>query len=254
MHRYLSSAAGLLVLTLVQVAHQAQQPLKLPSYIKPCRRNDPKLEECVVQHGIAAIPKFLNGDPKYKVPRLEPLDITELKVRQGTKQVGLNLILKDCKIYGLKAAKFIKARVNLEGKHIEWDFKIPRIEILSDYEVDGQVLILPITGKGKANVTLTNLEITYKYDWTFDKRNSRNYMTFTKSELDFDTGRTYFDLQNLFNGDKFLGSNMNRFLNENWKEVTKELGPAVGQAFSDVFRLLLTRIASQVPYEEIYLP
>lgn len=47
---------------------------------------------------------------------------------------------------------------------------------------------------------------------------------------------------------------MNRFLNENWKEVTKELGPAVGQAFSDVFRLLLTRIASQVPYEEIYLP
>lgn len=52
---------------------------------------------------------------------------------------------------------------------------------------------------------LANLEITYKYDWTFDKRNSRNYMTFTKSELDFDTGRTYFDLQNLFNGDKFLG-------------------------------------------------
>uniref|UniRef100_A0A0A9X583 Protein takeout n=1 Tax=Lygus hesperus TaxID=30085 RepID=A0A0A9X583_LYGHE len=232
---------------------QAATALKLPSYIKPCKMSDPKLDECVVKHGIAAVPKFINGDPKYRVPRLEPLDITELRVRQGTKQVGLNMILKDCKIYGIKSTKFVQARTNLPAKHIEWDFKIPRIEILSDYEVDGQVLILPITGKGKANVTLTNLEITYKYDWVYENKNGKNFMNFTSSELLFDTGRTYFDLKNLFNGDQFLGSNMNRFLNENWKDVTKELGPAVGQAFSDVFRLLLTRIAAQVPFEEIYL-
>lgn len=48
------------------------------------------------------------------------------------------------------------------------------------------------------------------------------------------------------------GNNMNRFLNENWREVTKELGPAVGQAFSDVFRILLTNVAAQVPFEDIY--
>lgn len=46
-------------------------------------------------------------------------------------------------------------RTGLRDKHIEWDFKIPKIEIISDYEVNGQVLILPITGKGKANVTLS---------------------------------------------------------------------------------------------------
>lgn len=211
------------------------------------------MNECAVAHGQLAIPKFINGDPKYRAPRLDPLDITELRVNQGTKQVGLRMILKNAKIYGLKNTIFEKARTQLGTKHIEWDFKIPRIEIISDYEVNGQVLILPITGKGKANVTLTKLEITYKYDWELIKKNGKEYMNFTSSELEFDNGKTYFDLKNLFNGDQFLGSNMNRFLNENWKEVTRELGPAVGQAFSDVFRLLLTRIAAQVPYAEIYL-
>lgn len=45
---------------------------------------------------------------------------------------------------------------------------------------------------------------------------------------------------------------MNYFLNQNWREVTKELGPAIGEAIGEVFRLLLTNIADLVPYEYIY--
>lgn len=45
---------------------------------------------------------------------------------------------------------------------------------------------------------------------------------------------------------------MNFFLNDNWREVTKELGPAIGEALGEVFRLLLTSIADLVPYEYIY--
>lgn len=50
----------------------------------------------------------------------------------------------------------------------------------------------------------------------------------------------------------FIGENMNYFLNQNWREVTKELGPAIGEAIGEVFRLLLTNIADLVPYEYIY--
>lgn len=45
---------------------------------------------------------------------------------------------------------------------------------------------------------------------------------------------------------------MNRFLNENWKEVTSEIGPAVGEAIAEVFRVTLTSIADLVPWEYIY--
>lgn len=50
------------------------------------------------------------GDTKYKVPRLDPLDIKELKIQQGSTQLGLAMILKDAKVFGLHDAQFIGAR------------------------------------------------------------------------------------------------------------------------------------------------
>ncbi|KAL1132412.1 hypothetical protein AAG570_010367, partial [Ranatra chinensis] len=222
------------------------------NYITACSRNAADLNECVVKSGQEAIPKFINGDPKYRVPNLNPLEITELQVNQGTKQVGLKLTLRNAKIYGMKNAIFKKARTDLKNRHIEWDFEVPRIEILGDYTVEGQVLILPITGNGKGNITITELIITYKYDWKLTEKKGKEFMELTKSELLFENGRTYFDLKNLFNGDNLLGSNMNRFLNENWKEVTREVGPAVGEAIAEVFKIILTNIAQLVPFSDIY--
>ncbi|XP_054270295.1 protein takeout-like [Macrosteles quadrilineatus] len=242
-------AASYLLLAAVLSTSQA---LKLPWYTPACSRNDPNLNDCVVKHGQQAIPHFINGDPKYRVPKLDPLVIDQLAVRQGTRQVGINLMVRECKIYGLKNAQFIAARTDLKKRHIEWDFKFPSVFIRGIYNITGQVLILPIMGNGHANITINDLTITYKYDWVLNKKGSKHYMNFTKSSLDFDIGGASFYLENLFNGDKLLGENMNYFLNQNWREVTKELGPAIGEAIGEVFRLLLTNIADLVPYEYIY--
>lgn len=74
-------------------------------------------------------------------------------------------------------------------------------------------------------------------------------------EKQFKAWRAKFDdliLYVLYNSLWFVGENMNYFLNENWREVTKELGPALGEAIGEVFRLLLSNIADLVPYEYIY--
>lgn len=183
---------------------------------------------------------------------MDPLFITSLTVNQGSRQIGLAMTIKNFNIYGLRNTKFKRARTELEKQHIEWDFEIPRVEILGQYDISGKVLILPIVGTGDANVTITNLKITYKYDWTYVTRNGKQYMNVTTSKLLFENGKTYFDLKNLFNGDKILGPQMNFFLNDNWQEVTRELGPAVGDAIGEVFRQLLTSIAELVPWEYIY--
>ncbi|XP_046668942.1 protein takeout-like [Homalodisca vitripennis] len=228
--------------------------LKLPTYIKACSRNDPQLNECVVKQGIAAIPNFIHGDTKYRVPNLDPLDIEELSVRQGTRQVGLNLVIRQCKLHGLSNAVFTKARMDMKKRHVEWDFiNTKGLQILGTYNISGQVLILPIIGSGDANITITGLTITYKYDFDLVKKNDgKEYMNLTTSELLFDIGYAYFHLDNLFNGDKLLGDNMNIFLNENWKDLVKEFGPAVGSALGEVFRRLLTNIHGLVPYDVVY--
>lgn len=53
---------------------------------------------------------MFTGDPKYRVPKLDPLTINELRINQGTRQVGLKLYLKNCQIYGLGSAKFVASR------------------------------------------------------------------------------------------------------------------------------------------------
>ncbi len=48
------------------------------------------------------------------------------------------------------------------------------------------------------------------------------------------------------------GDNMNHFLNENWKEVTHEVGPTIADAISEVFRQILTQISDLVPWKYVY--
>jgi len=45
---------------------------------------------------------------------------------------------------------------------------------------------------------------------------------------------------------------MNLFLNENWREILKEVGPAITDAISTVFVTILGRISELVPYEYVF--
>lgn len=49
------------------------------------------------------------------------------------------------------------------------------------------------------------------------------------------------------------GENMNRFINENWREVTQEIGPTIADAVAEVFKSILTNISDLVPWEYAYV-
>lgn len=48
------------------------------------------------------------------------------------------------------------------------------------------------------------------------------------------------------------GAQMNNFLNENWSEVIREFGPAVGDAFNHVFRQLVQNGFDMVPFDGFF--
>ncbi|KAG8316141.1 protein takeout-like [Homalodisca vitripennis] len=226
-------------------------PLKLPDYIKPCKA-DASLDSCALKQGDAVIRRLIHGDPRYRIPDLEPLTITKLVVNQGNNQVGLNITLRNSRIHGLSKAKFVSSRMNLKTMHAEWDFLVPRLELVGGYRASGQILILPISGNGLGNITLLNMNITYKFDYKIEKIKGQDHLKITSTKLDFDTSRMFVHLENLFNGDRLLGEALHRFLDENWREVVKELGPAVGDAIGSVFKLIFTNIASVVPYKDLF--
>ncbi|KAL1132411.1 hypothetical protein AAG570_010366, partial [Ranatra chinensis] len=218
-----------------------------------CNRNDPNLNDCVVRKGSPAIKKVVQGDPEYRIPRLEPLVIDSLSIGRGTKQVGLVLTCTNCTLYGLQNTKFVRSEVNLKNKTCVWHMELDKLEVRGKYNVTGKVLLLPITGNGKAKFTFSKIVFSYAYDWILDKKsNGFEYVNIQNGQLKFKVGKMTIDLENLFNGDKLLGENMNKFLNENWQEILKDIQPALVESLSAVFKTILNAMAELVPYDNMF--
>lgn len=109
------------------------------------------------------------------------------------------------------------------------------------------------SGDGKADLVFDNAELAVKYKPKVIERNGKSYIQTDRFQLDFDTSRLHINLENLFNGDKALGDNMNLFLNENWRDILMELKPAITFAVEEILKGLINRIFMKVPYDEIFL-
>lgn len=60
--------------------------------------------------------------------------------------------------------------------------------------------------------------------------------------VEFNIGGASVQLDNLFDGNPELGGMMNKFLNHNWREITAEIRPALGESIERI----LYGIASQL--------
>ncbi|KAJ9577456.1 hypothetical protein L9F63_005957 [Diploptera punctata] len=228
--------------------------LPLPSYVKPCARSDPGFEACALDRARETIKHIVNGDRKYKIPVIDPLEITEIIVdNKGPEQAGIDIKIRNAKFYGLKDTIIESIKLNYDEKSMHMDVRLPRIELNGEYEVKGRVLLLPITGKGPLNFTLENAPAQFDTDWIVENIDGSEFMSLTNSRLHHvEPTRVHYDLKNLFNGDKLLGPEMNAVLNENWRESFKELAPPVIQALSTVIAGTVNSIAHAVEYKNVF--
>lgn len=130
---------------------------------------------------------------------------------------------------------------------------VPKVSITGKYKVDGRVLVLPIRGEGDANLVFDNCVLAVKYKPKVITKNGKQYIQTERFNLDFDTSRLHINLENLFNGNKELGENMNQFLNQNWRDILNELKPAITFAVEELLKSIINRIFAKVPYNDIFL-
>lgn len=85
-----------------------------------------------------------------------------------------------------------------------------------------------------------------------EKKNGKVYLKPEKTKFSFTMTGMIFDLQNLFNGDKLLGDNMNLFLNENWRDVFPEIRGPVFESFGQIVDNVMKNMFAKVPYDELF--
>ncbi|XP_063224810.1 protein takeout-like [Bacillus rossius redtenbacheri] len=229
--------------------------LKLPSYITPCRYDDPELDACALREARKALKTVVGGDRKYRIPNLEPLLIQELKVDQsnGGRAIGFSFVAYNCSMSGLSDVTVHAVRLDLKARHVEYDLEFPRLEVKADYTANGKVLLLPITGTGKANITIVDAKATYRYNYTLHKKADGDYSEITDNKLDFRLdGRAHVHLDNLFNGDQVLADNINEVLNDNWQDLVRDVGPAIAEALGQLIKLVLGGMFDTVSMQEAF--
>nr|CAD7460653.1 unnamed protein product [Timema tahoe] len=131
-------------------------------------------------------------------------------------------------------------------------FKIPELRVNPDGDnqaVGFSVLIKNCTVSGVKNVHIDDIN----FDFEEVKKNGLTYIALKNSHVDVNLGRANIHLENLFNGDKLLGDNMNKFLNENWREVVDDVAPPFTQALAEMMGNIFSGVFELVSVEEAFI-
>ncbi|KAK9879080.1 hypothetical protein WA026_003894 [Henosepilachna vigintioctopunctata] len=223
--------------------------LRLPSYLKPCKVRTPTFSQCGVENGNAAIPVMMKGDRKFGFPSLNPLKVELIELSSGDLKLnGTNVLVK-----GLPEAQLTDIKANLDEQTIYLEIYDPHIELDFNYQVGGKISSLPVAGEGPAEIHLYNTTYKYKLDFTTYKKKGKDHAKFEKGDLNLEATKITLHFDNLFNGNKLLGDNINKFLNENWPQLLVDLRPGISGIVESVLKGVLVNIFDKVPMQEIFL-
>ncbi|XP_063388886.1 protein takeout [Cydia fagiglandana] len=226
---------------------------ELPENFVRCRQKDPKLNECLKAAVPDALRKMRKGIPELGVPSIEPLHVAAINIQSGVGPIVLAQNYRKIQLHGLAETTLTTYKADLKHYRLVTNSLTPKMEFIADYVMKGRILVLPIQGKGVANVTMVNLVVKHDLIGEPVERDGQTYMHIKDYKVRFLPKRVYLHFTNLFNGDKRLGDQMNLFLNENSELVFNELKESYEKSLSSVFQNVTNTIFDKVPMNKIFL-
>lgn len=215
---------------------------KLPSFIKACSASDPNVNQCIEQVIATVGPKFAQGIPELGIKPLDPAELGTVVVNNP----ALKITFEDAVVTGLGGFKVNSYKINLAKQKAVLDFTA-NVTLKAHYDMDGQVLILPIKGNGQAKIKITNLNIVIKYDF----KTVNGYWVLTSHKDNYKMDKAQFKFTNLFNGNKQLEDTTIQFLNQNWSIIMQEIAPPAVEQIIEKCIEEVGELYKVVPAEEL---
>ncbi|RZC41312.1 JHBP domain containing protein [Asbolus verrucosus] len=218
-----------------------------------CNRQQPDWKECAfnaAQHGLTQLNRAYD---ELNIPSLNPYEVKEVSVAAGSgRSFAVNQHYRNCKVYGLNNANVTTFQFDFEKKTMNLNGLFPEVSIACDYELDGKILVLPVQGKGRSEITFKNGWAAILLSFEEAKKKRRTYLKFTSNEFVMKPELVTFHYDNLFNGDKTLTDNTNKVLNENWEAVFEDSKDDFAGIVEKIFLELINNFFSNVSVEEAF--
>lgn len=91
-----------------------------------------------------------------------------------------------------------------------------------------------------------------KFLFNETRKGPKTYLRFNDIKFDMIPETVSFNFENLFNGDKKLGDNINKVLNDNWKEVYADVEDGYKEAVGVIILQVLNSFFSKLSVEEAF--
>lgn len=93
---------------------------------------------------------------------MKPLIIPEVSLQPSG---NLKIKFTNCKIHGLDKAQLTDMTLDPKAQKANVVLHVDEVWMDADYEVNGQLLILPLQGKGPAKIKFSKYTISFKKCW-----------------------------------------------------------------------------------------
>ncbi|BES90137.1 Hypothetical protein NTJ_02944 [Nesidiocoris tenuis] len=222
----------------------------LPTFILPCKL-DWKLNICAIANGNKAIPQLAKGDSL--MPPVDPLQLVSISViDSNSPTLRVNMTFRELYAYGLKDAVITRSDIDLRAKHMVWSLKVPEILFGFKYRINGLVSSRPVTGTGNGVMAFDDVELIYLLDFNLVNITENEYIEVVHTEVRHTVQRLTIQLNDLFNGNKARGHEMNILLNEHWRDLNRLLGPPIDKAFVFSLKPIVDYLLTIVPVNNLF--
>jgi hypothetical protein len=199
---------------------------------------------------------FKDGNELLQIPSTDPLMVDSIEADHagGNSNFNLKSSLKNISITGLTSStKISRTAVKFDKKFgIKLEAKIARLGIECDYKMNGQILVLPIKGIGKANVSLSDLTVLFDVRGDFFVKDNETYINATSMKVKITPKKANYFFENIFNGDAALSANINSFMNENWEVVASTLLPGYEPKLALKLIDIANRVFNEIPAKMLF--
>ncbi|XP_058453610.1 protein takeout-like [Malaya genurostris] len=223
----------------------------LPSVMKVCARDEPKLEQCIIDAVEHIRPNLANGDfgPEFMVPSIEPLYLELVKIQQGK---DLQATFTKINIYNVSTFKLERIQAKPSNLSFDIALTIPKLNFSGNYALKMKILVLNLQGKGNITGVLSKVRIGFRVRGFTENVNGTDYVRFHRLGLRIKVEDGRFALDNLFGGDPALGKIGNQVINENSRIFIDEMIPGLERSLSKTFTGIVNKLLKMATLDDLF--
>ncbi|XP_011687610.1 PREDICTED: protein takeout-like [Wasmannia auropunctata] len=249
-------SAHIFAFLFITTAFVAVRTRDIPPFLKICHRSDPNLNECIKRSIDLLRPYLKTGISALQIPSCEPLRVPRIEISQSAGPISIRSTYTDIEVQGGTSFILKSIKTDIDNDRVRLKLYLPRLEMNARYNMEGKILMLPISGNGLARGNFTDIDVIaiVQGERYQSKKTGETHYRVIDFYADIDVGHANIHLDNLFNGDSTLSNAMNLFLNNNWKIVAAEVKPALENAVSEIFKTFSNKIYSKFPFDTLLPP